>query len=150
MKKLTLPKEFGIKWLEALRGGDYQQARGTLCEVSKKDPTTFGYCCLGVGGVIGGAKPDILIDNGTLNLQLHSEFVPSVIIGDASENKFVELVAPLNDGCLKAEFNLRVEEGFIFDAEIIELFKYIADGARGRQLTFIEIAKIIEDNTEFV
>ncbi len=46
-KKYTLPKEFGEKWIAALRSGKFTQSKNRL-----KDDK--GYCCLGVGCIING------------------------------------------------------------------------------------------------
>jgi hypothetical protein len=43
MKTIRMPKEFGDKWLAALRSGKYKQGRDLLHNL-----TTDGYCCLGV------------------------------------------------------------------------------------------------------
>lgn len=46
-KKYQLPAEFGKKWVKALRGGEYGQAKQMLHE---RD--TNNYCCLGVACII--------------------------------------------------------------------------------------------------
>ena len=55
--KYKLPKEFGEKWLAALRSGKYPQSSGYL----KRDT---GYCCLGVGCVINGIEESLLFYKG--------------------------------------------------------------------------------------
>ncbi len=47
-KKYTLPREFGEKWVAALRSGNFNQTQATL-----KDD--WGHCCLGVACEIQGA-----------------------------------------------------------------------------------------------
>lgn len=41
IKTIWMPKDMLAKWLEALRSGEYKQARESLCDGK-------GYCCLGV------------------------------------------------------------------------------------------------------
>lgn len=46
-KKHTLPREFGEKWVQALRGGEYKQTKNKLAKVENGK---CSYCCLGVAG----------------------------------------------------------------------------------------------------
>jgi hypothetical protein len=57
--------EIKLKWVEALRSGDYAQAKGSLKDdLDPDDPTKIGYCCLGVlcelavqeGGIINSVR----------------------------------------------------------------------------------------------
>jgi len=48
-----LPKDFGERWVTALRSGEFPQGRGNL----KNDA---GYCCLGVACVIEKIDPSLL------------------------------------------------------------------------------------------
>lgn len=48
-----LPKKFKVKWLRALRSGEYKQAEGTLYDDGR-------YCCLGVAGNVCGVPDNIL------------------------------------------------------------------------------------------
>ncbi len=50
-KEFRLPKEFGKKWLEALRSGEYKQGKQELLTIRKNEKT---YCCLGVACKIVG------------------------------------------------------------------------------------------------
>lgn len=67
MKKYTLPKEFGKKWINALRSGEYKQGKDNLyngCE----------YCCLGVAGKLCGVPDLEMKDNGELrDVSIYSE-----------------------------------------------------------------------------
>lgn len=61
MKKYTLPKEFGTKWIEALRSGEYGQVRNKL---SGGDGD---YCCLGVAcKIVNITDEEILWHNHTI------------------------------------------------------------------------------------
>lgn len=61
-KKYTLPNEFGEKWVEALRSGEYEQGDGSLF---KKE--TCAFCCLGVAGLICGLEKDDMQNVGDLS-----------------------------------------------------------------------------------
>ena len=43
-----LPPGVKAKWLDALRGGKYKQARGRLKQVDPNEAEYGGFCCLGV------------------------------------------------------------------------------------------------------
>lgn len=51
-KQYRLPKEFAIKWVEALKSGRYQQGGGMLKR--RTILNEFQYCCLGVAGELAG------------------------------------------------------------------------------------------------
>lgn len=50
--KYTLPKEFGEKWIAALRSGEYEQITGCLMEENKDGE--YCYCANGVGYIGNG------------------------------------------------------------------------------------------------
>lgn len=52
-EKYRLPKEFGNKWLEALRSGKYEQTSEVLMAINE-DNNNKSYCCLGVACEIAG------------------------------------------------------------------------------------------------
>lgn len=60
MTNHRLPKEFGKKFVAALRSGDYTQGRHGLY-------TETGYCCLGVAAHICGVPNELLIGRGFVN-----------------------------------------------------------------------------------
>lgn len=149
MKNFRLPKEFGIKWLEALRSGKYKQTNGTLCNIDENEKNTnnVGYCCLGIGATINGVPDTLLVGWEVLVPEIFGRFIPSEILRSSSENEFVQLVAPLNDGCSKMTFKSYLDKGIIFRPEIME--KYEATQVYFEYLTFAQIADVIEDNTVF-
>jgi hypothetical protein len=102
-KQYKLPKEFGKKWLKALRSGDYKQATKTLY-----DPTTDGYCCLGLackleyplyylksssGGYAGiiskGKQPD--------ELKYNLKKIPKELLGLSGGSPLVRTLVNKND-----------------------------------------------------
>ena len=90
MKKYQLPKEFGEKWLVALRSDEYKQTKGRLCN-------NLGYCCLGVAGIINGYTKNDLGDFGVFNEAFSN--MPQLLIGPKFDcrNLFVEHVTGMND-----------------------------------------------------
>lgn len=50
-KKFQLPKAFTVKWLRALRSGEFKQTISQLY-----NPSDDGYCCLGVALKIAGHR----------------------------------------------------------------------------------------------
>lgn len=67
-----LESEFKAKWLEALRSGEYKQAKDSLYVDNIVDDETneytgeCGYCCLGVAGAICGVPIGVLNGRGLL------------------------------------------------------------------------------------
>lgn len=53
------------KWLEALRGGAYDQGTGQLCEKGYRSET-YSWCCLGVLAHVLGVDSKDLVDKDTL------------------------------------------------------------------------------------
>lgn len=103
-KKFKLPKEFTIKWLEALRSGKYPQAEEELFNGT-------GYCCIGVAGMICGIPKKQLIDRslfvenssnqhgGYSKEQLDSFIVlPKELLGAFSNDSLVGSLVNRNDG----------------------------------------------------
>ncbi len=98
-----LPREFAIKWMAALRSGEYQQATGWLKSVVyDPDPLQpkFKYCCLGVAGEICGCtmKPeqDGYLDNNDESSVGNLEKIPEELIGGKS-GTLPHVLADMND-----------------------------------------------------
>lgn len=103
-KKYRLPKEFGEKWLKALRSDEYKQVSGTLYNAA-----TQGYCCLGVAcrieyplHYLKNSKGDsfgLTINKGTgsddLKYELHK--IPEELKGNSHDNKLVGELTEMND-----------------------------------------------------
>lgn len=66
----TLDPEIKRKWLEALRGGEYRQAKGGLF-VHK--PEAKKMCCIGVLGDVQGVPWDKVAEIATNSIQLIGE-----------------------------------------------------------------------------
>jgi hypothetical protein len=91
----TLPREFGEKWVKALRSGEYKQ--GT-CYLSAKytDGITSEqrYCCLGVACSVSGI-PDELLKREFI---IPDFGMPIELVGDRGNNELVKILTTLNDG----------------------------------------------------
>lgn len=142
MKNFRLPKDFGIKWLEALRSGKFQQGTGKL--VGAINAETYSYCCLGVAGFLACENNDRLFGGGFLrtnkfeNVGLPTE----LLIPDGMsviDHPMSNVLSQLNDGTasksLLKDYVLRPE---------INVFGDSVD-----KMNFLQIADFIEDNTEF-
>ena len=79
---MSLKPDIKAKWLEALRSGEYAQAKGALKDdLDPDDPTKVGYCCLGVlcelarqeGGVLNSVSKSF---TGTYNYDGESGLLP--------------------------------------------------------------------------
>jgi hypothetical protein len=126
-KQFKLPTEFTLKWLEALRSGEYKQGKGYL--YNSVDNT---YCCLGVAGVVCGMDKDKLDEyNGFGNFGngiMPNENVPKQLITDYDDNtQLVYHLTGRNDG-----------------------LKSLNNNPTGDMLTFAEIADWIENNVELI
>jgi hypothetical protein len=145
-KKFKLPKPFGVKWLEALRSGEYQQSTSELVTIDKSEiePTVdaTGFCCLGVAGHLCGYKLNELDGDGFLYAIKFSN-VPLEIQNGPYNLNLVQLVSELNDGSVNVHERKNYEtQGFIFreiEANEHDEIKY----------DFSQIADFIEDNVEF-
>lgn len=67
---IKLPSEFKMKWLEALRSGDYEQGKNLL-------RSDVGYCCLGVACDINGAEWSLVDDEYYIENSLAYDFPKS-------------------------------------------------------------------------
>lgn len=155
-KKFRLPKVFGIKWLEALRSGMYQQTNGQLCKhidggintLNNETPLNkIGFCCLGVAGHLACNDITKLSANLLFNDLNKIEGVPSELELQNNEaivrNPLVNVLTKLNDGY--------ASRATVNGLNIREPFKSIFEGKGGYDVryTFNDIADFIEDNVEF-
>lgn len=95
MKNYTLPKEFGERFLTALRSGEYKQGKTQL-----RDET--GYCCLGVACAMEGYdtfcnEQWIGGKSETLSLMDYPQTIPDQLVGLGGDNQFAYQLARLND-----------------------------------------------------
>lgn len=153
-KQFKLPKEFGEKWLQALRSGEYKQGGAALkFEILKEEiidedtlPGCY-YCCLGVAGKINGASEELLENELVLTADF-SSVIPMELIGDSDKNELVRVLTGINDGISKYTYNENFTEvdyvfrhGNIHDHDFSKLGDF--------KLDFNQIADFIEDNCEF-
>lgn len=96
MKKYQLPKEFGEKWITALRNGEYKQGKDRLKDIFG------GYCCLGVACAMQGI--DDFKDNQWIGgrsawsltiPEINS--IPELLKGTPAQSDFVGDVSKMND-----------------------------------------------------
>ena len=95
MKKYELPKEFGERFLTALRSGEYKQGKTQLCDET-------GYCCLGVACAMEGhtSFADEQWIGGrstTLGLMDYPKTIPEQLVGIGSDNTLAFNLASMND-----------------------------------------------------
>lgn len=148
-KQFRLPKEFGEKWLTALRSGDYEQGETTLVII---DETECTYCCLGVAGKIAGFDNETLEKYAMLEEQTFksSEFLPKELLqtNDDELDSFIYILSNLNDGLTKYNYDQKIKnKNLIFR----ELNPYNNDFTKllVMKFNFNQIADFIEDNCEF-
>lgn len=99
-KRFKLEKEFGQRWLAALRSGKYEQGEGYLQNADGQ------YCCLGVACRMDHPEEDLLhkflIDsNGGRSSKSYiskklEDSMPELLRGNDS-NEFARLVSKMND-----------------------------------------------------
>lgn len=151
MKNYRLPKEFGEKWLAALRSGNYVQ--GGACLLSYEELDDFSvdinkksYCCLGVACALTGVKEKIysgeyfVSEESDINIKymLEKEY-PKELIGEAD---LPYLLALLNDGIKTDKYHINT-----YLSKVHLRKPYSPEGFY--KLDFSEIADFIEDNVEF-
>ena len=162
-KTFRLPKPFAEKWLEALRSGEYTQYQGTLVNYTADEEENIDWCsdveacCLGVAALMCGANPrdlageDIPSDlDGKLLSVL--EYPDELLENSMNENyNFSNILAALNDGMTDTYFESikSLYPNIIFHKDEFE--KKFDLGMFSSKLTysFEDIAKFVEDNTEF-
>lgn len=124
-KPFKFPKKEGVKWLEALRSGEYEQGTGYLNN-SKK------YCCLGVLGKVCGLTDEELEKKHWLRLyDIH-------VVHGENENPYFE----------KEEELINIPKEVIgrdYDNELVNELSFKND----KKIPFTEIADWIEENVEF-
>lgn len=114
MKNYTLPKEFTLRWIKALRSKKYKQGERYLCEGGK-------YCCLGVAAIISGVEESEIEGIKILEPSFSNGKIPIEIIGNASDKKLIAFLVSKNDGQRDAETNPNSEKwGFRKIADWIE------------------------------
>lgn len=135
-KKFKLPKEFALKWIEALRSGEYKQGVGQLAIIKEEEEATLqntAFCCLGVAGHLCGSTIVDLSNSFYLReVEEINPEIPSQILG-GTENNLVRILSTFNDGVGDSAY----KKGFI-----------LRNGYKNK-FTFLEIADFIEDNVEF-
>lgn len=100
--EFKLEKEFGQRWLAALRSGEYEQGESYLQNNSGK------YCCLGVACRMDHPEEDLLhkffIDSSGVEYNKKNYIsrnlersMPELLRGGNDSNEFVRLVADMND-----------------------------------------------------
>lgn len=136
MKKFKLPKEFALKWIEALRSGKYQQGTDTLVRIENNGDTM--YCCLGVACSISGIEDIPMHSHDTIDKDKDLfEAIPEEIKGGTFDTKLVEILTTMNDRFDKGYYSHYIKDSIIF-----------RHGYK-TNYTFNEIADWIEDNCEF-
>lgn len=104
-KQYQLPREFGEKWVKALRSGEYKQGRQKLgnCEI--------GYCCIGLGGVLCGATDEMYTSSEGVAGYINNnsaykpsripedvlQRIPKELRGTGYENPLVQQLSTMND-----------------------------------------------------
>lgn len=139
-KKFKMPKQFGEKWVKALRSGDYKQTDGVLyCE-------DFGYCCLGVACAMVGIPDNIMRSNGLIidivgssGIKEEIKLIPDILKENKTGYSLVNILTELNDHGISKAFKRDMEE---------EGYKFPTDKT-DNSYSFNEIADFIEANVEF-
>jgi len=107
--KYKIPKDFGIKWVNALRSGNYKQGKDDLYKAFNNS-----YCCIGVAGSICDISNQDMNEKGLFSKDDFSlEFIeqlsfPIELTGSAYANPLVNELINMNDGtnnCVKMDFN---------------------------------------------
>jgi len=131
---LMLPKEFGEKWVKALRSGDFKKCIGKLYK-------NGSYCALGVVGSINGVNnEDLIMAGGNLQSYKFKDNLPECFIKD--EQQIQNIIFRLNDGIYEHQENNFKEE---YNVEFLE-----HDEKSLKEYSFDEIADWIETNVKFV
>lgn len=150
-KSFEMPKEFGEKWIKALRSGEYKQTDGTLVnydfdEITNEITEVHGYCCLGVACRVANVEVVKMAGYDLINdIQLSSDSpVPNILQETNFAHNLVDILTQLNDGLtynnykiMKSEVNVELD---IIPTEDNQRVNY----------NFNQIADFIEKNVEFV
>lgn len=70
---MPIDKEFGKKWISALRSGKYPQGTHRLNRQGK-------YCCLGVACEVAGIKPELSTTEGTFSYNCSTASAPESLL----------------------------------------------------------------------
>lgn len=91
-----LDPEFKVKWLAALRSGEYKQGTGKMF-----DPRTNSYCCLGLAGHVCGIPDEKILGGYFLEENAPKEYPPQLIVQQYSKIPFQtglgEILYGMND-----------------------------------------------------
>jgi len=94
-KPIILPKEFGMKMIEALESGTYKKTEGTLYEMGS-------HCALGVGANCNGADNLDLMYFGSYSDEVLKPKLLKILPECVIENEsFQNIIMNMNDGCSK-------------------------------------------------
>lgn len=154
-KKFKLPKDFAIKWVEALRSGKYKQATGILMRrlipESTDEISNFGFCCLGVGAHLCGHTKESVKNHNYLweDLKTDEHNIPLELISPKNgKNNLVAILTNLNDGLYVSDYLQLELKNYNYRSPNMfqELFKEVPEKV---YFTFNQIADFIEDNCEF-
>lgn len=145
-KQFKLPKEFALKWLEALRSGKYRQGESYLSFPDTEDDAINYYCCLGVAALICDVSQDKLYN---IELLYPEKFehttIPTELLGEQGNSPLVDVLTRLNDGVAEKDNDITKSDSLIFRTDItVHDFK-----EKRYKLNFNQIADFIEDNCEF-
>lgn len=137
-----MDEEIKAQWVEALRSGQYRQARGVLS--AKQEDGSMTHCCLGVlcelllaQGRLQRVEADGVIFYGTSNADMNNALLPEGIVAPLGLGDGYRSNSPTID--------FRIGSADLDHVELVE----INDGAPGKNLrkhTFNEIADIIESS----
>lgn len=148
-----LPREFAVKWLQALRSGDYIQGNEWLAQ--QLDFEKYSYCCLGVGVRLCGVEPETLDcyqmpGEGFSRKEAEELGFPIELLAPKKWD-FPMILANLNDG-LNSK-NLRQIVDRYGDVIVFKKLPDLSGAENSSQnyvhYSFSEIADWIEDNVEF-
>ena len=149
-KSFKLPREFGEKWLNALRGGEYKQGKSNLVYIlvpninlNELVVENVSFCCLGVAGHLCGNSLSDLLPFSYLEAESEFKAIPKELVGD-NENALVDVLSSLNDGVTNTSLEDFKTKGYHFREDIGR-----PDNEGILSLNFAQIADFIEDNIEF-
>lgn len=150
-KSFEIPKEFGEKWIKALRSGEYEQTNSTLVHYTSDEETDeiieiHGYCCLGVACRVADLEVVKMAGYDLINdIQLSSDSpIPDILQETNYSHNLVDILTQLNDGLTYNNYK-------IIKSEVnVELDIIPSEDNPRVQYNFNQIADFIEKNVEFV
>ncbi len=146
-KVFRLPKEFTLKWLKALRSGEYKQTDDVLFRPQNKREgiSKDCYCCLGVGAIICGISKDEISYLELPSYKMSEKNYPGELIEDSNKyNSDLQKILTLLNDCYYSGI-LKHRDYLNIPSEIIE--KLVFHKQEGTY-NFNDIAQFIEDNVE--